>query len=77
MNDLFWWIRQGILIFAGLFFLLFGVYLLLAAYHLNNPEWFIMTFFASNLIILISGALLAGFFLRVWARVRGEGEKGE
>jgi hypothetical protein len=34
------------------------------AYQLQNPFYFIMTFFASNLIILISGVLLLGFVLR-------------
>jgi hypothetical protein len=49
------------MIVLGVFLLLFGIQLLIAAYRLANPYWFIMTFFASNLIILISGALLAGF----------------
>lgn len=65
MSYLFWWIRQIILTLTGCFFLLFGVHLLIAAYRLNNPFWFIMTFFASNLIILISGALLVGFVIRM------------
>jgi hypothetical protein len=51
----------------GFFFLLFGIHLLIAAYRLNNPFWFIMTFFASNLIILISAALLVGFIIRMFA----------
>ena len=49
----------------GTFFLLFGVYLLIAAYHLENPYSFIMTFFASNLVILISAVLVLGFILRM------------
>ncbi|MDY7037778.1 MAG: hypothetical protein SV375_16645 [Thermodesulfobacteriota bacterium] len=65
MSYLFWWIRQIILTLTGCFFLLFGVHLLIAAYRLNNPFWFIMTFFASNLIILISGALVVGFVIRM------------
>jgi hypothetical protein len=32
---------------------------------LNDPSWFIMTFFASNLIILISITLLIGFVYRI------------
>lgn len=59
-----WWFRQILLILAGCFFLLFGIYLLIAAYHLNDPFTFIMTFFASNLIILISAVLLIGFVLK-------------
>ncbi len=48
-----------------MFFLLFGIYILIAAYHLKNPYAFIMTFFASNLIILISAVLVLGFILRM------------
>lgn len=59
-----WWVRQVLLILAGCFFLFFGIYLLIAAYHLKDPFSFIMTFFASNLIILISLVLLIGFVLK-------------
>lgn len=65
MNILLWWVRQTLLVAIGIFFLLFGVYLLIAAYHLNNPYTFIMTFFASNLFILISAVLVLGFILRM------------
>lgn len=67
MSGIFWWIRQIILILMGCFFLVFGIQLLILAYKLKNPYWFIMTFFSSNLIILISGALLAGFIFRIKA----------
>jgi hypothetical protein len=46
------------------FFLLFGIYLLVLAYHLTDPFVFIMTFFASNLVILISAVLLLGLVLK-------------
>jgi hypothetical protein len=48
-----------------IFFLLFGVYLLVLAYHLTDPLSFIMTFFASNLVILISAVLLLGLVLKI------------
>ena len=54
-----------ILTLAGCFFLAFGVILLISAYQLKDPFWFVMTFFASNLIILISAALLVGFIVRM------------
>jgi len=63
----FWWIRYIFLFLLGAFFLLFGIHLLIAAYHLKDPAWFIMTFFASNLIILISAALMVGFVFRMIA----------
>ena len=65
MSPILWWIRQIFLTLIGCFFLLFGILLLISAYGLNNPFWFIMTFFSSNLIILISAALLVGFIIRM------------
>ncbi|MGD9320198.1 MAG: hypothetical protein PVH99_09550 [Desulfobacteraceae bacterium] len=62
---MFWWIRQVILTLVGCFFLAFGIQLLISAYQLKNPFWFVMTFFASNLIILISAAVLLGFIVRM------------
>jgi putative effector of murein hydrolase LrgA (UPF0299 family) len=70
----FWWVTQIAFSLLGIFFLLFGVFVLISAYHLDNPFWFIMTFFASNLIILISGALLLGFILRMISSRKREKE---
>jgi uncharacterized membrane protein YbhN (UPF0104 family) len=57
-------LRRIALGIVELFFLLFGVYLLVLAYHLTDPLSFIMTFFASNLVILISAVLLLGLVLK-------------
>jgi hypothetical protein len=65
MNNVFWWIRQVILVLVGCFFLFFGISILVAAYKLNDPFSFIMTFFASNLMILISATLVVGFIIRM------------
>ena len=59
-------LKLVLLILAGCFFLAFGIHLLIAAYSLKDPFDFVMTFFASNLIILISAALLAGFIVRIF-----------
>ena len=74
MSYFFWWVTQIAFSLLGVFFLLFGVFVLITAYHLNNPFLFVMTFFASNLIILISGALLLGFILRMIASRKNEDE---
>ena len=60
-----WWVKQIILIVLGGFYLYFGIHLLIASYQLNNPAYFLLTFFASNFIILISAALLIGFAYRL------------
>ncbi|RJQ65975.1 MAG: hypothetical protein C4519_26530 [Desulfobacteraceae bacterium] len=65
---MFHYVKNSALLLISLFFLLFGVHVLLSAYHLSDPFAFIMTFFASNLIILISAALAVGFAIRLWRR---------
>ena len=65
MNNAFWWIRQVILVLVGCFFLFFGISILIAAYKLKDPFSFLMTFFASNLMILISATLVLGFIIRM------------
>jgi nitrogen fixation/metabolism regulation signal transduction histidine kinase len=66
-NPITWWVTQIILFVVALFFIIFCIYLLYTAYQLGEPFSFIMTFFASNLIILISATLLFSF---VWNVVR-------
>ena len=65
MFSIFWWVRQAFLILAGCLFLAFGILMLISAYKLENPYSFIMAFFASNLMILISATLVLGFILRM------------
>jgi hypothetical protein len=65
MSGLLWWIRQIILVLMGSFFLYYGIELLISSYELDDPYSFIMTFFASNFIILISAALVFGFVYRM------------
>ena len=54
MNNYFWWFKQAVIAILSIFFLILGVETLVASYRLANPLNFIMTFFSSNLIILIS-----------------------
>lgn len=66
------WISRAALTCLSLFFLYFGIEVLRAAYRLNEPFTFILTFFASNLIILISAVLGLGFVLAMVRRARGQ-----
>ncbi|MDA3895518.1 MAG: hypothetical protein PF482_05150 [Desulfobacteraceae bacterium] len=61
-----WWIWQSILVLFCGFFLVLGIQILIKSYQLNNPFYFMMIFFASNLIILISVVLMAGFLYRMY-----------
>jgi len=65
MYTIFWWLRQSLLALAGCFFLAFGIHVLISAYRLKDPYSFIMAFFASNLMILISAVLILGFVIRM------------
>ncbi len=66
MSGILWWLRQIVLVLMGSFFLYYGIELLISSYKLNDPYSFIMTFFASNFIILISAALVFGFVYRMF-----------
>jgi hypothetical protein len=73
MSGIFWWIRQIVFILVGGFFLYYGIEMLIFAFGLKAPHIFLMTFFASNLIILISAALIIGFayrMLRVYKQLK-------
>ena len=65
-------LKMIIFILACLFFMAVGVDLLISAYRLNDPFSFIMVFFASNLMILISAALCLGFVLRLKNSLTGD-----
>jgi hypothetical protein len=61
----FWWVWQLILLIVTGFFLLLGIEIVIYAYRLKNPYNFILSFFASNLIIMISLVILAGIIYRM------------
>jgi hypothetical protein len=75
LEGILWWIRQTVLILLACFFLIFGVHLLISGYQLRNPYAFILTFFASNLIILISAALLITFAFQMKRFYKGSRNK--
>ena len=72
-------IKLVALLLISLFFITFGVLLLISAYALNNPFEFIITFFAASFIILISAALCLGFvmqLIRLFKPVKSENGNG-
>jgi glycerol-3-phosphate acyltransferase PlsY len=69
IQHLFWWTRQVVLILLGCFFLIFGIHILVSSYKLEEPFSFILTFFASNFIILISLTLVIVFVYQMKAFV--------
>lgn len=68
-----WWVLQVIMFLVSIFFLLFGIDLLILAYTLNDPFNFIMTFFSASFVILISLTLAISFVIkmvRVWRQLQ-------
>jgi hypothetical protein len=66
-----WWGKNGFIGVLSLFFLIFGIEGLIAAYTLNNPMEFIMYFFSSSLIILISLVGVIYLLFRIYAFFKG------
>ncbi len=76
-NPIPWWATQVVLALIAVFFVLFGINLLYMAYQITEPFSFIMTFFASNLIILISVTLLFGFIVKIVTTLKKTKKKEE
>lgn len=70
-----WWIRNAVIALGSAFFLAFGVEALVAAYRLRNAHEFIVYFFSSSFIILISLVGLLYPLLQIHAFFRAR--KGE
>ena len=70
-----WLATQIILALIAIFFILFGINLLYMAYQIPDPFSFIMTFFASNFIILISATLLISFVFKIVTNIRKSKQK--
>lgn len=65
-----WWTVAAASAILSIFFLFVGISLCRAAYDLKHPYQFILTFFSSNFIILISAVILLGVVLRMIGRLR-------
>jgi len=61
------WGKNVLIAFLSLFFLVFGINALITAYGTKNPLEFIMYFFSSSLIILISVVGIIYPFFRIRA----------
>lgn len=72
-----WLALLVVLALIAAFFIVFGIDLLFAAYQLTEPFSFVMTFFASNLIILISATLLFIFVLNIVTSIKKSRKKEE
>ena len=54
MGSCFWWGKNILIAFFAIFFLVFGIETLIGSFLLKNPLEFIMYFFSSSLMVLVS-----------------------
>jgi len=69
---LIYWIKTGIVGFSSIFFLFWGIDNLISAYRLTHPQTFVVYFFSSNLIILISLTGLLFSIIRIFNFVKNK-----
>ncbi|HTZ39604.1 MAG TPA: hypothetical protein VMB77_05580 [Syntrophales bacterium] len=60
------YVRNILIGILSLFFLYWGITLLLSAYNMKNPQEFVMLFFASNFIVLVGGCGILFAAFRLW-----------
>jgi hypothetical protein len=60
------WVKNIIVLSLSVFFLIIGVNTLLGAYHLKNPQEFVMYFFSASLLILVCIVGIIYFFCRLF-----------
>ncbi|HOG15969.1 MAG TPA: hypothetical protein PLB96_01380 [Syntrophales bacterium] len=70
MKSFGWWIKQILFGGVSLLFLLLGLNALWSAYQMQNPHEFIMLFFSSSLMILISAVGMIYPAVRIFACLR-------
>jgi hypothetical protein len=72
MGSSFWWGKNIGIAFFAIFFLAFGVETLVGSFHLKNPLEFIMYFFSSSFMVLVSlaGILYPAFQLQAFFKTR-------
>ncbi|OPL11504.1 MAG: hypothetical protein AVO39_05360 [delta proteobacterium MLS_D] len=73
MNHLFWWTKQLVILFVSGFFLYRGVRVLIGCYGLDDPFSFIMYFFSSSLLILVSASIMLYPVFKIYGRLTGGG----
>lgn len=70
---LFYYGKYVFLGFFSIFFVLYGITLLISSYNISDPFNFIMTFFSSNLIILIGLVPIVGLFFKIYESYKRKG----
>ncbi|MBW2599695.1 MAG: hypothetical protein JRC60_06390 [Deltaproteobacteria bacterium] len=70
MNAFFWWISKLFIGIASLVLFIRGIEVLIGSYSLNNPAEFIMYFFSSSMLILMSAVGVIYSTVKIFKKVR-------
>lgn len=72
MGSCFWWGKNILIALFAFFFLAFGIETLISSFLLKNPLEFIMYFFSSSLMVLVSlaGILYPTFQVHAFFKTR-------
>jgi energy-coupling factor transporter transmembrane protein EcfT len=70
MSGFYWWFGFCLLVMLAVAFLIFGIYILIISYHIENPLIFLPTFFSSSLMILVCLSLIAGLTVKAYTRLK-------
>ena len=73
MNPLFWWTKQLVILFVSGYFLYRGIRVLIGSYDLDDPFSFIMYFFSSSMLILVSASIMLYPLFRIYGRLADGG----
>ena len=72
MNVFFWWISRLFIGIASLVLFIRGIEVLIGSYSLNNPVEFLMYFFSSSMLILLSAVGVIYSAVKIFKKVKGE-----
>jgi len=70
ISEFYWWLGFSLLVLLAVAFLIFGIYILIISYSLQDPLIFIPTFFSSSLMILVCLSLIAGLTVKAFTRLK-------
>ena len=72
MNSFIWWISKILIGIVSLFLFTKGITVLVGSYTLNNPAEFLMYFFSSSMLILVSAVGIIYSAVRIFRKIRGD-----
>jgi predicted membrane protein len=70
MDAFFWWGKMAVVTVISLFFFLLGIDSLISSYRSTSPHVFVMGFFSSNLMIMISAVGIIYPAVNIYRRYR-------